>query len=249
MVSAGAVLVSGALAERPARLVAAGEPVLLARPPARFVGRGGMKLDAAIERFGVAVEGRRCLDVGASTGGFTDCLLQRGAASVVSLDVGRGQLDSRLRADARVSCHERTDIRRANLEDLGGRPFHLIVVDVSFVSLRAVAGAVASLAEPGGDLVVLVKPQFEAGRREASRGRGVIRDPSTWRRVLGEVSSAMSAEGATMISVMPSPLLGAEGNVEFLARLVGAPGAPGGVVTDSDLDDVTAEAASLAGRA
>ena len=162
------VLVSGALADKAARLVEAGEPISVQGPPARFVGRGGEKLDAAIDRFAIRVEGRRALDAGASTGGFTDCLLQRGAIEVVAVDVGRGQLHERLRADPRVVNRERTNLRSLEPSSVGG-PFPLVVADLSFISLRTVAAALVGQVEEGGDLVPLVKPQFEAGRAEASR--------------------------------------------------------------------------------
>jgi len=213
-VLAGRVLVGGALADKPARLVAPDEPVELVGDPPRFVGRGGEKLDAALDRFAVPVAGRRALDAGASTGGFTDCLLQRGARSVVAVDVGYGQLHERLRADPRVEAHERTDVRAFDTDER----FELVVADLSFISLRTVAPALVALAAPGADLVVLVKPQFEAGRVEASKGRGVIRDPEVRERAVAGVRSAMEEAGAAMMEVMESPLTGADGNVEFLAH-------------------------------
>jgi 23S rRNA (cytidine1920-2'-O)/16S rRNA (cytidine1409-2'-O)-methyltransferase len=187
-------------------------------PGPRFVGRGGEKLDAAFERFAVPVAGRRALDAGASTGGFTDCLLQRGADEVVAVDVGYGQLHERLRADPRVDVRERTNVRSLDREALGG-PVDLVVADLSFISLRTVLPVLVPLVEPGGDLVVLVKPQFEAGRREAARGSGVIREPEVWRRVLEEVATAAAESGADRMDEMESPLTGADGNVEFLLHL------------------------------
>ncbi len=189
------------------------------RPP-RFVSRGGLKLEAALGRFGVDVTGRRCLDAGSSTGGFTDCLLQRGASSVVAIDVGRGQLHERLRADPRVRSLERTDIRRVTPDALGGGPVEVVVADLSFIALRSVASAlVGDLAMVGADVIVLVKPQFEAGRPEVSRGKGVIREPSVWAEVLDSASSTFTGHGAAMMGIMVSPLTGADGNVEFLAHL------------------------------
>jgi 23S rRNA (cytidine1920-2'-O)/16S rRNA (cytidine1409-2'-O)-methyltransferase len=187
-------------------------------PGPRFVGRGGEKLDAAFERFAVPVAGRRALDAGASTGGFTDCLLQRGADEVVAVDVGYGQLHERLRADPRVDVRERTNVRSLDREALGG-PVDLVVADLSFISLRTVLPVLVPLVEPGGDLVVLVKPQFEAGRPEAARGSGVIREPEVWRRVLEEVATAAAESGADRMDEMESPLTGADGNVEFLLHL------------------------------
>ena len=192
---------------------------MVSGPPARFVGRGGDKLDAALDRFAIDVRGAMALDAGASTGGFTDCLLQRGASRVVAVDVGRGQLHERLRADDRVVGLEQTNVRTASLDDLGGEPFAVVVADLSFISLRAVASQLTAWTAPGGDLVVLVKPQFEAGRREVSRGRGVVRDPEVWRSVLEGAISALNAAGATMMGVMVSPLRGADGNVEFFVHL------------------------------
>jgi 23S rRNA (cytidine1920-2'-O)/16S rRNA (cytidine1409-2'-O)-methyltransferase len=232
-IDAGRVTVGGAPAGKAATLVAAAQPIEVLGPPPRFVGRGGDKLDAALDHFGVDVAGRRGLDAGASTGGFTDCLLQRGAAEVVAVDVGHGQLHERLRGDPRVTVRERTDVRTVNPSDVG-MPVDVVVADVSFISLRTVLPALVALAAPGAPLVALVKPQFEAGRREASRGRGVVRDPEVWRRALDDVVTAVQAQGAAMMGVMVSPLTGARGNVEFLVHLV-APGsyeAPGTSLVD-----------------
>ncbi len=171
-------------------------------------------------------------------GGFTDCLLQRGAARVVAVDVGYGQLHERLRADPRVEVHERLNVREVGPDDLGP-PFPLVVADLSFISLRTVLPNLAGVAAPGADMVLLVKPQFEAGRREASRGRGVIRDPAVWRRVLDEVVSAVRGLRGAIMDVMVSPITGADGNVEFLlhARMPPAAGPPA-----VDLDAVVAQA-------
>ncbi len=219
-IAAGRVRVSGVPADKPARLVSPADPVELVGPSPRFVGRGGEKLDAALERFDVPVAGRRALDAGASTGGFTDCLLQRGASAVVAVDVGYGQLDLGLRQDPRVRVFERTNVRNLTLDDLGGEPVPLMVADLSFISLRTVAPALLDLAAAGADLVLLVKPQFEAGRAEASRGRGVIRDPEVWQHVLEQVVGTYGQGGADLRGLMASPLLGAEGNAEFLAHFV-----------------------------
>jgi 23S rRNA (cytidine1920-2'-O)/16S rRNA (cytidine1409-2'-O)-methyltransferase len=189
------------------------------------------------------VAGLRVVDAGASTGGFTDCLLQRGAAAVVAIDVGYGQLHERLRADARVEVHERVNVRDLGPGDLG-EPVPLVVADLSFISLRTVLPNLMALAAPGADLVLLVKPQFEAGRREASRGRGVIRDPDVWRRVLDEVASAVAAHRGAIMGVMVSPITGADGNVEFLLHARTDSAAP---ARAPDLDAVVAEAWSGAG--
>jgi 23S rRNA (cytidine1920-2'-O)/16S rRNA (cytidine1409-2'-O)-methyltransferase len=214
-IAAGRVTVGGAPATKAARLVAPDEPLVVLGPPPRFVSRGGEKLDAALGYFGVPVAGLRAYDLGASTGGFTDCLLQRGAASVVAVDVGYGQLHERLRADPRVEVHERTNVRSVSPGDLGA-PADLLVGDLSFISLRTVLPNVLPLARPASDAVVLVKPQFEAGREEAARGKGVITDPAIWERVLAEVASALAEAGAAIMGTMRSPLTGADGNVEFL---------------------------------
>ncbi len=207
---------AGALAAKADRLVAAEDPVVVRSAGRRFVSRGGDKLDAALARFAVGVVGRRCLDAGASTGGFTDCLLQNGAGTVLAVDVGYGQLDPRLRHDPRVTVAERTNVRYVRAPDVGG-PFDVVVADLSFISLRTVVPVLAGeLAGQGADTVLLVKPQFEAGREHAARGRGVIRDRSLRRRSLADVASALEETGATIMGCMASPLLGPAGNAEFL---------------------------------
>lgn len=241
---AGRVTVGGAPALKPARLVAPHEPVVVAGEPRRFVSRAGEKLAAALDRFALDPTGTRALDAGASTGGFTDCLLQRGAAAVVAVDVGHGQLHERLRADPRVTVRERLNVRDLGAGDLGA-PFPLVVADLSFISLRTVLGALVGQAAPGGDLVLLVKPQFEAGRAEASRGRGVIRDPAVWRRALDDVGAAITARGGAIMGAMVSPITGAEGNVEFLVHARTAPAAA--PEPPVDLAAVVAEAAARAG--
>jgi 23S rRNA (cytidine1920-2'-O)/16S rRNA (cytidine1409-2'-O)-methyltransferase len=213
------VTVGGAPATKPARLVSPAEPIALVGPGPRFVSRGGEKLDAALEHFGIDVEGRRALDAGASTGGFTDCLLQRGAREVVAVDVGYGQLHERLRADRRVVVQERTNVRALDAAAIGG-PVDIVVADLSFISLRTVAAALLACAAPGADLVLLVKPQFEAGREEAARGKGVIRDPEVHARVLGEVGSALEGLGAAIMGSVQSPITGADGNVELLLHAI-----------------------------
>jgi 23S rRNA (cytidine1920-2'-O)/16S rRNA (cytidine1409-2'-O)-methyltransferase len=226
LVEAGRVTVSGAPATKPARLVDPGEPLVVTGEPPRFVSRGGHKLDAALEHFAVDVRGWRALDAGASTGGFTDCLLQRGAARVVAVDVGHGQLHERLRHDPRVAVRERLNVRAISLADTEG-PVDIVVADLSFISLRLVAGALLGVCRPGATLVLLVKPQFEAGRAEVARGRGVVRDPAVHERVVGEVIDVLRARGAAIMGWMESPLRGADGNVEFLVHAV-APAAPPG---------------------
>lgn len=191
--------------------------------------RGGEKLDAALVTFGVDVAGRRVLDAGASTGGFTDCVLQRGAASVVAVDVGYGQLHQRLRLDTRVEVRERVNVRELVPGDIDP-PADVVVADLSFISLRTVAAALLACARPGADLVLLVKPQFEAGRAEAARGRGVIRDPVVRADALDAVAVHLQELGATIMGAMVSPLRGADGNVELLLHAI----APGGERTPPD---------------
>ncbi|HEX9352081.1 MAG TPA: TlyA family RNA methyltransferase [Gaiellaceae bacterium] len=184
--------------------------------PPRYVSRGGDKLVHALDELGVEVAGRDCLDVGASTGGFTDALLQRGAARVIALDVGRGQLHERLRSDPRVTVLERTNAR-----ELTALPFapELVTCDVSFISVRLALPPALVLARPGWEALVLVKPQFEAGREEVGRG-GVVRDREVHRRVLGEMAEAALAWPALTVGVVDSGLPGPKGNREFFLHLV-----------------------------
>jgi 23S rRNA (cytidine1920-2'-O)/16S rRNA (cytidine1409-2'-O)-methyltransferase len=215
------VTVGGAIADKPSRLVAPGDAIELRGEARPFVSRAGEKLSAALDRFDVDVRGRRVLDAGASTGGFTDCVLQRGAEHVVAVDVGYGQLHEKLRADDRVEVRDRTNVRSLDADAIGGA-VDLVVADLSFISLRTVAAALLECALPGADLILLVKPQFEAGRAEASRGRGVIKDPEVQARVLEEVCADLRDRGASIMDTMESPITGADGNREFLvhARVV-----------------------------
>lgn len=184
-VEAGLVTVAGSPATKAASLVAADAPVQVIGPARRFVSRGGEKLRSALDRFGVDARARDCLDAGASTGGFTDCLLQAGAARVAAVDVGYGQLAWEVRNDPRVTVMERTNVRGLEPADLPFVP-DLIVADLSFISLRTVLPALVRVSDPDVEFVVLVKPQFEAGQADVGSG-GVVRDPGTWRRVLVEV--------------------------------------------------------------
>ena len=215
LIEAGLVTVGGAPAAKPARLVDPGDSLQVKGPARRYVSRGGDKLAAALDHFGLDPAGLRVLDAGASTGGFTDCVLQRGAREVIAVDVGYGQLHEKLRADERVDSRERTHIRDVTAEALGG-PVDLVVGDLSFISLTKVTAPLVGAVKPGGDLVLLVKPQFEAGREEVAKGRGVITDPEIWRRTIGDVCAAFETGGATMMGQMVSPIHGAEGNTEFL---------------------------------
>lgn len=213
-VDAGLVTVAGSPATKAASLVAADAAVELRGPPRRFVSRGGEKLRSALDRFGVDPRGRDCLDAGASTGGFTDCLLQEGAARVAAVDVGYGQLAWEVRNDPRVTVMERTNVRGLGPADLPFVP-DLVVADLSFISLRAVLPALVRVSRPDAEFVALVKPQFEAGPADVGSG-GVVRDPGTWRRVLVEVIEAFGTHRVGVLGVAASPLRGPAGNVEFL---------------------------------
>jgi len=219
MVNQGRVTVDGAQAIKAARLVDPAQAIGLSGPPPRYVSRGGTKLEAALDRFGIDVVGRRAVDVGAGTGGFTDCLLQRGVASVVAVDVGRAQLHERLRSDPRVEVCERTDVRELDPGAMGA-PFGVVVADLSFISLRTVMIDLLGLVDAESSMVLLVKPQFEAGRADADRGRGVIRDPEVRRRALKEVHQSVCSHGAAIMEGMESPISGAKGNLEYLVHVV-----------------------------
>lgn len=245
----GAVLVGGAVAEKAARLVSEADPIVIVAGAPKYVSRGGHKLEAALDRFVLDVAGLTVLDVGASTGGFSDCVLQRGAAKVIAVDVGSGQLHEKLRADPRVEVHERCNVRTQALATvLSGRTLSFVVGDLSFISLRTVAPTLLAAVKHEASLVLLVKPQFEAGRSEVAKGRGVIRDPEVWRRVLAEVGDTYGRGGAGMMAVMPSPITGADGNVEFLARFDVLP-AVAHIAIAAMIDIVVDEAIALHGRA
>ena len=213
LIMAGEVLVDGRKAEKPGQPVAVDCRLeVLARPP--FVGRGGLKLDAALDHFAILVTGRVCLDIGASTGGFTDCLLQRGAARVVhAIDVGHSQLDWKIRSDPRVVVHEKLNARYLRGEDIG-EPVGLAVYDVSFISVTLILPAAMPLLQPGGEMVILVKPQFEVGKGQVGRG-GIVREPELQEAACRRVNEAARQLGFET-SIMESPILGAEGNREFL---------------------------------
>lgn len=238
LILAGEVELAGAGTRslKPGQLVAADASVALVEKP-RWASRAGAKLEAALDAFGVDPSGLTCLDAGASTGGFTDVLLERGARVVYAVDVGRAQLVDRLRRDPRVVSMERTNLRE--LRSLP-EPIDLVTLDLSFISLRLVLPAVRGLLVPGGRVVALVKPQFEAGREAVPRG-GVVRDPAVHREVLLRFGEDAAAAGFVPAAVIRSPVIGTEGNVEFLALLL-PPGAP--VRGDAFADQV--EKAALA---
>ena len=201
------------------QLVQTTADVTLVQPDHPYVSRGGVKLAHALDTFGVAVQGRVALDIGASTGGFSDVLLQRGARHVVALDVGHGQLDWKIRSDPRVSVREHVNARYLTEVDLPDeyQSFDLVTVDVSFISLRLILPVIPSRLATGGDVIALVKPQFEAGRAEVGK-RGIVRDEDVRQRVLQEVTEAAAAVGLTLDGSTPSPIEGMEGNVEWLAH-------------------------------
>jgi 23S rRNA (cytidine1920-2'-O)/16S rRNA (cytidine1409-2'-O)-methyltransferase len=217
LVMAGVVRVQGQRADKAGTSYPTTVSIEVAGPTLRYVSRGGLKLERALDVFGVSPAGRVCLDVGASTGGFTDCLLQRGAARVYAIDVGYGQLDVRLRDDPRVISRERVNARRLGEEEVA-EPVSLVVVDVSFISLgKVLPAAVSRMASGQGELIALVKPQFEAGPKDVGKG-GVVRDPAVHRRVLVEAVATVRASGLSPRGIIPSPILGPAGNVEFLLR-------------------------------
>ena len=243
-VEAGRVTVDGAPAMTPARQVLPSADLVVLAPPRQFVSRGGGKLDHALDVFDVEVAGRRCLDAGISTGGFTDCLLQRDAAHVVGVDVGYGQVAERVRTDPRVDVRERTNIRDVTPESLAA-PVELVVCDVSFIALRTVLPVLVQLTSPTADVVALVKPQFEAERAEVGDG-GVVRAPAVWARVLSEVVASAAELGWPVVDVTASPLPGPAGNVEFLVHLRRAAAGATADRVDARLDSVLDEARALA---
>ena len=217
MILAGDVLVDGTPVTKAGALVREAAAVTLRVPDHPWVGRGGIKLDHALRTFGVDPTGATALDIGASTGGFTDVLLRRGAARVVALDVGHGQLDWTLRNDPRVVVLEETNVRYLRPDDLPAesRMFDLVTIDVSFISLRHVWPVLPALLRDDGRVIALVKPQFEAGRAEVGAG-GIISDPAVHARVVDEAVAAAHQVGLNALRVEPSPITGAEGNREFL---------------------------------
>lgn len=216
LILAGQVIINGQPETKAGTQVDAAADVGLVAPDHPYVGRGGVKLAHALDTFKITVDGREALDIGASTGGFTDVLLKRGATRVVALDVGHGQIDWTLRNDPRVVVVEHFNARYLQLSDLPG-PVDVVTIDVSFISLRQILPVVPPLLRPRGDVVALVKPQFEAGRSEIRKG--VIRDASIQTRVVDDVSAAAREVGLTPVASTTSPITGAKGNVEFLLHL------------------------------
>jgi 23S rRNA (cytidine1920-2'-O)/16S rRNA (cytidine1409-2'-O)-methyltransferase len=234
LIMEGRVSVEGAVATKAGQSVRPDATIAIERPR-RFVSRGGEKLDRALAAFGIEAAGAEALDVGASTGGFTDCLLQRGAKHVTAVDVGYGELDWRLRNDSRVTVMERTNFRRL-ADDAFGQKFDLIAVDVSFISLRTILARAVAYLRGDGIIVALVKPQYEAGRRRVGRG-GVVRDPETHRAILHEMLANVRALGLVPVGLTASPLLGPAGNREFLLEIRRS----GAVIDDARIEAVLAE--------
>lgn len=224
LILAGQVQVDGLTVSKAGAAVPDTAEVALVQPEHPYVGRGGVKLAHALDTFGIEVAGREALDIGASTGGFTDVLLQRGAAHVVALDVGRGQLEWKLRHDPRVTLIERLNARELTPAQLpaGHTAFDVVTIDVSFISLRLIFPAVPPILRRDGDVVALVKPQFEAGRAEVGK-KGIVRDPLVHQRVLGDVVAAADRIGLSHLATTTSPITGMEGNQEFFVHLRRAP--------------------------
>ena len=223
IIMSGEVFVSNQRQDKAGAMVDPEAPIEVRGQTCPYVSRGGLKLEKALAAFGVDPTGCVCTDSGASTGGFTDCLLQKGAKKVFAIDVGYGQLAWKLREDPRVVCMERTNIRYVRPEDIG-EPIDLSVVDVSFISLRIVLPAIRALLAPAGQVLCLIKPQFEAGREKVGK-KGVVRDPAVHLEVLEQFTELAGSLGFTIRGMTYSPVKGPEGNIEFLAHLSLAPGA------------------------
>jgi 23S rRNA (cytidine1920-2'-O)/16S rRNA (cytidine1409-2'-O)-methyltransferase len=220
LILAGKVVVSGHPSVKAGTMVPSNTAITVAAPDHPWVGRGGIKLAHALDTFAIDVTGRLGLDIGASTGGFSDVLLQRGARHVIAIDVGHNQLHWRLRSDQRVTSLEGVNARTLTPSQIPGlgEGAGIVTIDVSFISLRLILPAVPALLAPGGDIVALVKPQFEAGREDVGRG-GLVKDPSVHRRVVDEVTQAAAQVGLLRAALAESPITGVEGNREFLLHL------------------------------
>ena len=253
-VVAGSVFVNGAPAKKPSTPVGADDVLEVRGPTLRYVGRGGLKLECALAAFGLDVARANCVDLGASTGGFTDCLLQHGAARVVAVDVGHGQLDPRLTADPRVMSLEGTDARDLDPAEVGG-PFDVAVTDVSFIPLGKILPAMARLLRAGGAAVCLVKPQFEVGPEHVGK-RGVVKDPRAHETAIARVLEQARVCGLAPRALDHSPITGGEGNIEYLLYALregasaGECAACGGAAAERNTayDDTTAERGATAGE-
>jgi 23S rRNA (cytidine1920-2'-O)/16S rRNA (cytidine1409-2'-O)-methyltransferase len=217
LIMSGKVLVNQRPIDKPGTLVAENDEILVRGEDMAFVSRGGLKLEAGLKAFGVSVSNRTCLDVGASTGGFTDCLLQQGARKVFAVDVGYGQLAWKLRQDPRVAVIERTNIRHMPFETIG-ETVDVITVDVSFISLRLVVPTILQFSKPETIFLTLIKPQFEIGKGRVGKG-GVVRNPDHHRQIIDELTAFFNQLSLSIEGIIPSPILGPKGNKEFLACL------------------------------
>ena len=227
LVMAGAVLVDEQLVRKSSEVFSLQAQIRIKEEAtSRYVGRGGIKLEAALRHFEIDVSGLVCLDVGASTGGFTDCLLQHGARRVVAVDVGHNQIDWKFRNDPRVEIREGVNARRLAPDDFD-EGFDLTTIDVSFISATKILPAVPAILKPGGRVITLIKPQFEVGKGEVGKG-GIVRDPAQHQRVINEVNAAANSLGLHVRGVIESPITGADGNVEFLALYESEPPAVAG---------------------
>jgi 23S rRNA (cytidine1920-2'-O)/16S rRNA (cytidine1409-2'-O)-methyltransferase len=242
LILAGQVTVDGQVVSKAGAPVAEAARVELSTPDHPYVGRGGVKLAGALDAFAIDPAGRRALDVGASTGGFTDVLLRRGAASVVALDVGRGQLDWRLRSDARVLVRDGVNARALTPDDVPHQ-VSLVTIDVAFISLRHILPALPPFLDPGADVIALVKPQFEAGREQVG-AHGIVSDPAVHDAVLARVTAAAAACGLARVAMAPAAITGATGNQEFFLHLTA-----GGEATVRLKPDITAGGEAAGGEA
>jgi 23S rRNA (cytidine1920-2'-O)/16S rRNA (cytidine1409-2'-O)-methyltransferase len=241
LILAGKVNITGISNPKPGQQFSC-DVTLSVATPEKYVSRGGLKLEAALANFNVDVRGKICADIGASTGGFTDCLLQHGAARVYAVDVGKSQMHERIRNDPRVLLVDNMNARELNRETFAEKP-KLATVDLAFISLTKVLPALRHALDPSAQCIALVKPQFEAGRAEVSRGKGIIRDAAVHARILKDLWSQFAEMGWSGRSLMPSPILGRSGNREFLAHLVACPGRQKECQSaDIDIDAIAREA-------
>ena len=228
LIEEGCVTVDGRLIKKPSEDIAEGEHTVLVRDEQKYVGRGGEKLEAALRAFSVDVSDCSALDIGASTGGFTDCLLQFGARAVIALDAGEGQLAQKLRLDPRVQCIEHFNARNLTREDIGGKTVDLIVMDVSFISATYIIPRFGAALREGGEAICLIKPQFEVGRSMLGKG-GIVKDPSAHRYAVERVLQSGTENGLTPMGLIASPISGGDGNKEFLVHFRKCDGAGNGI--------------------
>ena len=231
VIMAGCVYVNGQKEDKAGSMFDCAAEIEVRGNTLRYVSRGGLKLEKAMKNFGVELEGKVCMDVGASTGGFTDCMLQNGAVKVYSVDVGHGQLDWKLRNDERVVCMEKTNIRYVTPEDIG-EPVDFSSIDVSFISLTKVLEPIRDYLTEDGEIVALIKPQFEAGREKVGK-KGVVREKSTHHEVIEKVTSYAASIGFDILEIEFSPIKGPEGNIEYLVHLKKTQELPGKILAQN----------------